>query len=591
MDHEVLLDAVRTLREDGTDSAAIEAKAAQGGPPSDLDRIICGFANRPEGGLLLLGLDERNDYTPVAPWDLSAAQQAIASVARNAIEPPPSVAISTHEIDGVRIVVAEIGELSRALKPARVRGTGKAYLRSHDGTYEMSDVEAASLVASRGRPGFDREPVAHTSVDGDLDPALVASYRETCRASSASLARLDDDQILLRTGVLTTEGVPTLAGLLALGVYPQQHFPSFVIRASVAPGPSEPPGTRVSDVRNFDGPLPAMLDEATRWVQRNTRTRVRFGADGHGVDEPEYPAEAVRELVGNALIHRDLGPHALSYPISLTLEHNRLIVSNPGGLWGITVDRLGRSGISSARNDVLLGIARNVRTTGGRRVVEGLATGIGTVLTSLSAAGMVEPEFIDQGVRFTVLVPNHALLGADDLNWLSTLTAGRALSDTQRHALVAMRHGVRWTNRTFREQFPRDSTQARADLQALVDAGLAVAEGERRARTYVLSTATSTRVRDRPDVLTFQSADDAAEEPEQAAHVSRHAPNILRALDAGPMSVAALVDRTALTRRQVTYALRALRDDGSVVVHGRRGARTTTYERTSAHPGEDTTRG
>jgi len=586
-----LLEVIRSLRDDGTDSAGVEAKSALGGVPSELDRIICGFANRPGGGLLLLGLDERNGFSASGVWDLSGAQQAVASIARKSLDPPAHVAISTEEIDGSRIVIAEITELSPSQKPCRVRATGRAYLRSHDGTYEMSDVEAAALVANRGRPGFDREPVPGATSAGDLDRGLVADYRETCRASSTALARLDDDDLLLRTGVVTSDGVPTLAGLLALGVYPQQHFPNFVIRASVTPRPSDPPGTRASDVRSFDGPLATMLDEATRWVQRNTRTRVRFGADGHGVDEPEYPAAAVRELVANALIHRDLGPHATSYPISLTLEHNRLVISNPGGLWGITVDRLGKGGISSARNDVLLGVAKNVRTSGGRRVVEGLATGISTVLSSLSAAGMVEPEFIDQGVRFTVLVPNHALLGADDLTWLAQTASGIPLSDTQRHALVAMRRGVRWTNRSFREQFPRDPTKARADLQALVDAGLAVAEGERGARTYALATGSPHAGTRQPDLF-FTEVLDGSDSPQPpTASASRYAPEILRVLRAGPASAATLMQRTGLTRRQVAYALRALRDEGAVIVHGRQGVRTTTYESTHGHNEGERTRG
>ena len=57
----------------------------------------------------------------------------------------------------------------------------------------------------------------------------------------------------------------------------------------MAPRTDDPPGTRASDVRRFDGPLPMVLDEARAWVRRNTRTRVRFITDGQGRDEPELP--------------------------------------------------------------------------------------------------------------------------------------------------------------------------------------------------------------------------------------------------------------------------------------------------------------
>ena len=571
------LDAlVRALREDGGDSFGVEAKAAREGLPSGLEQVLSGFANRPGGGVLLLGLDERNSFEACGVYDASKALQAVASVARQALLPPVTIVTSTESYEGAKLAVVEVQELASTLKPCRVSATGKAYLRAHDGTYEMSELEAQALAANRDRPRFDEQPVPGASRERDLDPELVATYLQTCRSSSSSLARFGDHELLVRTGVLTSEGDPTLAGVLSLGLYPQQFRPNFVIRARVTPRPGDPPGTRASDIRSFDGPLPTILDEVTQWVQRNTRTRVRF-AGGHGLDEPEYPAEAVRELVGNALVHRDLGPHAASYPISLVLEHHRLVISNPGGLWGITVDRLGRSGISSARNEVLLRIAQNTRTRSGRRVVEGLATGIETVLTSLAEAGMVPPEFIDQGIRFTVRVPNHALLGRDDLEWLSRVSAGGfSLSDTQRHALVAMRHGTAWTNRSFREHFPRDSVQARRDLQGLVDAGLAIAEGERGARVYYLGpqldgTGQPGCGRDLLALL------DASEPAPSGRATERHSEVLVRELASGPASARTLSEATGLTLRQVKYALTALRKQGAVAIQGKQGARSTMY--------------
>jgi ATP-dependent DNA helicase RecG len=170
-----------------------------------------------------------------------------------------------------------------------------------------------------------------------------------------------------------------------------------------------------------------------------------------------------------------------------------MVVSNPGGLWGITVDRLGEVGVTSARNGHLLRICQNVRTREGNRVVEALASGIPAVLNSLRRAGMVPPRFHDQGISFTVAVPNHALLAAEDLEWLAALPSADLLSDRQRHALVAMRHGTVWTNQSFRETFPMDPREARKELAGLVEVGLAVAEGERRGRLYRLSPGRSAR--------------------------------------------------------------------------------------------------
>ena len=581
MDTDGVAALIATLREEGSDTTTIEAKTAAGGFPTDLARTLSAFSNTPGGGVVVLGIEEHAGFAARGVYDVVDAQKRLATLARQAIRPPAHVVVSTHVVDGARLVVGEVIEAPASMKPLRVSSTGKAYLRAYDGDYELSELEVQAFIANRDHPRFDRQAVPGAQVD-DLDPSLLAMYVDTCRASSTMLARFDDDEILVRTGVVAADGGPTLAGLLALGLYPQQYVPNLVIQASVAPRPDDPPGTRASDARKFDGPLPVMLEEAVRWVRRNTRSRVRFGEDGHGRDEPEYPDTVVRELISNALVHRDLGPHAMPYPVTLVLEPNQLVIANPGGLWGITVDRLGRERISSARNDSLLRISQNVRTTDGRRVVEALASGIPAVLESLAAAGMVPPAFYDQGIRFTVRVPNHALLSPDDLAWLVARAGDLPLSDTQRHALVAMRHGRRWTNKTFRSEYPRDSTAARADLQGLVDAGLAVAEGERGGRTYSLAPQVEGGRKVQADLFTAwgTAPEDRPPPPPKPRSRGKRETNSARILDelrAGPMTAADIVERTGLSQRMVKYALGPLRDRGVVVLEGRRGDRTSTY--------------
>jgi ATP-dependent DNA helicase RecG len=395
VDADAVLALIADLREEGSDTTSVEVKTAAGGMPGDLSRTISAFANTPGGGTVILGVDERSGFAVRGVYDAAQAQAALASMARQALEPPILVEVTSSVVEGSVVVVARVGEAPASLKPVRVKSSGKAYLRGYDGDYEMSKLEEQAFIANRDHPRFDQQAAAGATFD-DLDSALLANYTETCRSSSSALAGFSRNELLLRTGVTTPEGGVTVAGLLALGKYPQQFLPNVVVQASVAPRPGDPPGTRASDVRKFDGPLPLIMDELTRWVQRNTRTRVRFGEDGHGRDEPEYPVEAVRELISNALVHRDLGPHAMPYAVSVVLESNQLVISNPGGLWGITVDRLGRERVSSARNDRLLRIAQNVRTIDGRRVVEAIASGIPTVLDSLAKAGMVPPAFHDQ---------------------------------------------------------------------------------------------------------------------------------------------------------------------------------------------------
>jgi len=458
-------------------------------------------------------------------------------------------------------------------------------LRAYDGDYELSQVEEQAFLANRDTPRFDQEVVSGAAVD-DLDETLVAAYVANCRSSSESLARFGAEEILFRTGVTAGPSrTPTVAGVLALGIHPQQFFPNLVIQASVAAAGGDPAGTRAADTRRFDGPVPLMLDQAMRWVRRNTRTRVRFLPDGHGRDEPEYPIEAVRELLSNALVHRDLGPHALAEAITLKLEVAQLVVSNPGGLWGLTVERLGKTGVTSARNGWLTRICQNVRFGPDQRVVEALASGIPIVLSSLRAAGMVPPRFHDQGIRFTVRVPNHTLLASEDLEWLAALPQSVRLSDQQRHALVAMRYGVEWTNKTLREAFPMDSRDARATLAALVEAGVAEPVGERGGRVYRLAgdlrrSGGADAETPRPNV----GAGFGHEQSRIPGNRERNAELVVGVLARGPASLADLAAATGLSQRQVRYAAEKLRDENRIELEGGRGKSASRYRLASSAP-------
>ncbi|MGW0807990.1 ATP-binding protein [Nonomuraea sp. NPDC002799] len=96
--------------------------------------------------------------------------------------------------------------------------------------------------------------------------------------------------------------------------------------------------------------------------------------------------------------------------VEVRLRRDRLIVSNPGGLYGITVDRLGRDAVTSARNARLVAICQHARTPEtGARVIEALATGIPIVANALAEAGLPPAHYIDAAIRFTVVLRRHAV--------------------------------------------------------------------------------------------------------------------------------------------------------------------------------------
>lgn len=68
-------------------------------------------------------------------------------------------------------------------------------------------------------------------------------------------------------------------------------------------------------------------------------------------DEWEYPEEVLREVLVNALVHRDYSEFAQGMQVQVELYPDRLTVRNPGGLYGpVELTALGDTTISSSRN-------------------------------------------------------------------------------------------------------------------------------------------------------------------------------------------------------------------------------------------------
>jgi ATP-dependent DNA helicase RecG len=386
---------VEQLRTSGGDSTAIEVKAAVGGLPTSIASTLSALANLPGGGMIILGLDEATGFRPVALADPAGLKAALANVGRQALEPPVGITFDDALVDGMLVVVAKVDECPVAQKPCMVRSDGKAFLRGFDGDFAMSELERQAFLVSRTHPDFDRAPVPETS-RADLDGDLLADWLRTVRERQPNgLGRYaDDDELLRRSGVTTTRGVRasdppalTVAGLLALGEYPQQWFPRAVINlASMATSAN---GVRASAPTVVDGPIPVMLAGALAWARRTFTPLIADDGRGTVREDFEYPLAAFRELISNSLVHRDLSEWSRGYAIEVRHLADRLVITNPGGLFGITVDRLGVEGITSARNGLLVTICQFVRTTDetgqatSTRVVEALATGIPTVNASL----------------------------------------------------------------------------------------------------------------------------------------------------------------------------------------------------------------
>lgn len=451
-----------------------------------------------------------------------------------------------------------------------------SFIRVGEGDRRLTPEEVQQLVADRGQPLFDSEVVEESSID-DLDKASVEAYIARLRDANPRLFADEDNLTVLRmTKVLArgrdSQNHPTLAGILALGKYPQQFFPQLNVTFVHYPtksGESSTQGVRFLDNVSVNGSVPTMTQEVLRVITRNMSRRAMVTGSGRR-DMWEYPPEALREAVANALVHRDLSPGSRGQQVQVEMYPDRLVVKNSGGLFGaVDISQLGEDGVSSARNSALMRILEDVPMPGeGRTVCENRGSGIRAMRAALRNAGMGLPVFRDRITSFDVELPNHSLLDDDTLQWLTAI--GReGLRDSQCTALALMRRGEVFDNAKYRAAtgIP-DSRAATFELQDLVARELVEQHGDRSGARYSLSEYarhaldSASRRRWRPDRRS-QVLDSLAVR--------------------GEMSKAELAKVLNLNPKTVEHWLRTLKNDGLLEPTTTvRGNRNTRYRLTHA---------
>lgn len=549
---EELVEIVQNLRLLGADDADVEAKRAERQLPSSIRATLSAFANT-AGGVVILGLDEGRDFAASGLRDAAKIAADLASWCSTDMEPPLRPLIRVHELEGVQLVVAEVPELESSFKPCFYRGAGLtqgSYIRVHDGDRRLSPYEVQMLLANKGQPRHDEESVPGTDVD-DLDARLVEAFLARVRESHPyAFGDLDEDAALRRARVIGRDGTVSLGGLMALGRFPQEPFPQLrmtFVHYPTIEGADLASGERFLDNVVLEGPVPVMVRDALAVLRRNmTRRAVVRGAGRE--DSWEYPDAALREVIVNALVHRDLSAASRGAQAQIEMYPDRLVVRNPGGLFGpVTVDQLGEVGISSARNSSMMQILEDVPIPGGvRTVCENRGSGVRTMIGALRRARMSSPEFRDRIGSFTVTFPNHTLLGDDVVAWIDAL-GEEGLSDGQCVALATLRDGGTIDNRTYRRIAGVDSQVARNELRDLVGRGLVEQVGSHRWTRYRLD-----------DRRTGGAAGSG-----RSQRADRRA-QILSALDGGPLSRSGLEQVTGLTRSSVRNWLQVLRAEGLV---------------------------
>jgi ATP-dependent DNA helicase RecG len=373
-------------------------------------------------------------------------------------EPPQYPSITVEGDEEAAVVMVRIEE--SPIKP--VWAFGRPYKRVGRTNQRLSPEETQRLVEITTGRTWDALPCLGLERK-HLDRQTVVDFLH--RAGLP--LKTSTDSVLENLRLLTPEGLCHGAALL-FARNPQRFVTGSQVKCGRFLGTTS---VDFLDQQTFDGNVLAQFEAALAFVARNTRQGIRITGRPEREIIPEYPDEAVREAVINAICHRN---YAAAGTVQVRIYDDRLEVWNPGRLPpDLTIEELYREHSSHPRNRLLADALYRAR------LIEHWGTGTLRIIQACEAAGLPRPTFSAEMGTFIVRFEKLAtpVEPAEALD----------LSERQRRAVAYVREHGRISTAEYRALAQLGERQARKDLSALVSGGVLVRKGKGRTTYYILS--------------------------------------------------------------------------------------------------------
>ena len=362
---------------------------------------LSSFSNQDDGGIIIFGVDEKQNYKEVGVYDPQDIQKKINEQCLQ-MEPVVRPLFTVVEKNDKYFVSAEIPGTDITDRPVFYQGKGRikgSFTRVGDSDEPMTEYEVYSYEAYRKKYQDDIRVIERASF-ASLDQELLDKYMELLKKGKPRLAAISDDEIYELMSI-RRENAITLSTVMNFSPYPQVYFPQLCIIATVVPGTEMgtigTQGERFLDNQRIEGNISEMLDGAIQFVSKNMRTKTIINSHtGKREDRTDYPITAIREAILNALVHRDYSIHTEGMPIQVIMYEDRIEIRNPGGIYGrIKIDQLGKVQ-PDTRNPV---IASELEVL---KVTENRYSGIPTIRRTMHEYNLPQPEFLEERGSFIV---------------------------------------------------------------------------------------------------------------------------------------------------------------------------------------------
>lgn len=398
-----------------SETSNIEFKDARGGFPKQTWKTISSFSHKPGGGIIVFGVVDNKAEKKmeiVGLDNIALLQETFSGVVGNDMSFTIRPDYHIFSLNSKNILAIYVSECPDQFKPCYYKPEGMSngsYIRDGNVDRRMSEDEVRSLIENSRRLKFDiTEAIGTTLEDLSKDKILdllIKSGKRTQREVKASDINFE---LLNNLGIAESfNGTekPTLGGFLIFAKNkPQdkQYFSRYVIRCVKYKGSNVT--TDIIDSMDIDGTLDIQIDAIQKFILRNIKKGASI-VNTKRVEKYEYPEQAVREIVANAIIHRD-------YKITETytqinLFDDRLEIFNPGCLPpGVTVENI--KDAQASRNEIIAARLKELD------YLEEYGRGINIVFDKMNEWGLLPPIFKNSANSFKVILLGERLSTLND---------------------------------------------------------------------------------------------------------------------------------------------------------------------------------
>ncbi|HDH06626.1 MAG TPA: transcriptional regulator [Nitrospirae bacterium] len=418
---------------------------------NDCLKVVSAFANS-DGGVLIIGLDDGGK--PARLKNVKRLLEDIPNTIRNKLGIIPSVELDKKDI--IKVTVAPCS--------VPISYNGKYYLRSGSTVQELQGKELADFLFKKTGSTWDdvlEERAGFEEIDNDS----IEKFKKYSVDRIPSISKESNIKTLLRKLNLLSGDNLKKATLLLFGNDPQKFYRQAVVRIGKFLSDTE---IQTTDI--VKGNLFTQLDKILE-ILKTKYLISNISYEGiHRRDILEYPYEALREAIINALIHRDYSGNS---QIQIRVYSDKLIIMNEGKLPPeVPVEKLKTNHLSMPRNTLL---AETFYYAG---FIEAWGRGTLKIMEKCVEQGLPEPDFMEENAVMTVVFYKD--------QWNEENLKKIGLNDRQIKAVIYVKETGKITNTEYRILCKLKKRQTTDDLKDLKNKNIFIRIGSTGKGTYYI---------------------------------------------------------------------------------------------------------